>query len=318
MRWPCLVFAVLAASVASAQDFPNKPIKMIVPYAAGGLPDTMTRIVQIRASETLGQQIIVENRGGAGGITGSEAVAKSPPDGYTLLVADVGQVAINPHLFSKLPYDPQKDLTPVSLIGTSALFLALHPSVPADNFKDLIAYIKANPGKVNYGSSGAGSIHHLATEALKVALGLDIVHVPYKGTGQAVPALLGGQVAMLYSSLPSLEAQLKAGKVKMVAVSTLKRSPEAPDVPTVAEMGVPGYDFAPQIGVLAPTGTPAPIVQKLSAEIAKASKHPDTVKRFTQLGIDAVGSTPQEYGALIRSAYQRYGEVVKVSGAKVE
>jgi tripartite-type tricarboxylate transporter receptor subunit TctC len=312
------MLAALAAFAAAAQDFPNKPIKMIVPYAAGGLPDTMTRIIGIRASETLGQQIVVENRGGAGGITGSEAVAKSAPDGYTLLVADVGQVAINPHIFSKLPYDPQKDLTPVSLIGISALFLALHPSVPANDFRELIAYIKANPGKVNYGSSGQGSIHHLATEALKAALGLDIVHVPYKGTGQAVPALLGGQVAMLYSALPSIESHLKAGKLKVVAVSTLKRSSEAPDVPTVSELGVPGYDFAPQIGVLAPAGTPAPIVQKLSAEIARASKHPDTVKRFTQLGIDAVGSTPQEYAAMIRSSYQSYGEVVRISGAKVE
>jgi tripartite-type tricarboxylate transporter receptor subunit TctC len=318
MRLICFVFAALASLSAAAQDFPSKPIKMVVPYAAGGLPDTMTRIIGIRMSESLGQQIVVENRGGAGGITGSEAVAKSPPDGYTLLVADVGQVAINPHIFSRLPYDPQKDFTPVSLIGTSALFLCLHPSVPANTFQELISYIKANPGKVNYGSSGQGSIHHLATEALKAALGLNIVHVPYKGTGQAVPALLGGQVAMLYSSLPSIEAQLKAGRLKMVAVSTLKRSSEAPEVPTVAELGVPGYDFAPQIGVVAPTGTPAAILQKLSAEIAKASKHPDTVKRFTQLGIDAVGSTAQEYGAMIRAADQRYAEVVRVSGAKVE
>ena len=322
MRMSRIVFAALAALVsatqAGAQDFPNKPIRMVVPYAAGGLPDTMTRIIGIRMSESLGQQIVVENRGGAGGITGSEAVAKSPPDGYTLLIADVGQVAINPHIFSRLPYDPQKDLTPVSLIGVSALFLCLHPSVPANTFQELIAYIKANPGKVNYGSSGQGSIHHLATEALKAALGLDIVHVPYKGTGQAVPALLGGQVAMLYSSLPSIEAQLKAGKLKMVAVSTLKRSSEAPDVPTVAELGVPGYDFAPQIGVMAPAGTPAAIVQKLSSEIARAAKHPDTLKRFTQLGIDAAGSTPQEYAALIRAADLRYAEVVRVSGAKVE
>ena len=309
---------LLAAGVASAQDFPNRPIKMIVPYAAGGLPDTMTRIVGVHASELLGQQIVVENRGGAGGISGSEAVAKAPADGYTLLIADVGQVAINQHIFSKLPYDPRKDFAPVTLIGTSALFLALHPSVPANNFKQLVAYIKANPNKVNYGSSGVGSIHHLATEALAHALGLKIVHVPYKGTGQAVPALLGGQVAMLYSSLPSLEAQIKAGKVKMVAISTLRRSPQAPDVPTVAEMGVPGYDFAPQIGVLAPAGTPPAVVQKLSTELAKAARHPDTVKRFTELGIDAAGSTPEEYAAMIRDADKRYGEVARVAGVKAD
>jgi tripartite-type tricarboxylate transporter receptor subunit TctC len=302
----------------ASSDWPTRPVTIIVPFVAGGNTDMMARLAAERLSAKFGQPFVIENRGGAGGITGSEAVAKSPPDGYTLLVADVGQVAINPHIFSRLPYDPQKDFTPVSLIGTSALFLCLHPSVPANTFQELVAYIKANPGKVNYGSSGQGSIHHLATEALKAALGLNIVHVPYKGTGQAVPALLGGQVAMLYSSLPSIEAQLKAGRLKMVAVSTLKRSSEAPDVPTVAELGVPGYDFAPQIGVVAPTGTPAAILQKLSAEIAKASKHPDTVKRFTQLGIDAVGSSAQEYGAIIRAADQRYAEVVRVSGAKVE
>ena len=312
------VFQVFLASSSAAQDFPNHPIKMIVPYAAGGLPDTMTRIVGIRAGELLGQQIVVENRGGAGGITGSEAVAKSPPDGYTLLVADVGQVAINPYIFAKLPYDPQKDFTPVTLIGTSALFLCVHPSIPADTFQQLVSYIKQNPGKVNYGSSGTGSIHHLATEALKAALGLDIVHVPYKGTGQAVPALLGGQVGMLYSSLPSIESHLKAGKLKIVAVSTARRSSEAPDVPTVAELGVPGYNFAPEIGVLAPAGTPSAIVQKLATELARAARHPDTVKRFTQLGIDAVGSTPQEYAAVIRASSERYGEVVRVSGVKAE
>ncbi len=313
----CASQAILAPA-AAAQDFPNRPIKLIVPYAAGGLPDTMTRIVQIHAAELFRQPIVVENRGGAGGISGSEAVAKSAPDGYTLLVADVGQVAINPHIFSSLPYDPQKDLAPVTLIGTSALFLCLHPSVPANTFKELIAHIKANPGKVNYGSSGVGSIHHLATEALKHALGLDIVHVPYKGTGQAVPALLGGQVGMLYSSLPSIESHLKAGKLKMVAVSTPKRSPESPDVPTVAELGVPGYNFAPEIGVLAPAGTPPAIIQKLSKELGDAARHPDTVKRFTQLGIYAVGSTPQEYAAAIRASSQRYGEVARISGTKAD
>jgi tripartite-type tricarboxylate transporter receptor subunit TctC len=321
MRFPRIFAGVLAAVAAfacAAQDFPNRPIKMIVPYAAGGLPDTMTRIVGLRAGEYLGQQIVVENRGGAGGITGSEAVAKSPPDGYTLLVADVGQVAINPHIFSKLPYSPQKDLVPVTLIGTSTLFLCLHSSVPASSFQELIAYIKANPGKVNYGSSGPGSIHHLATEALKVALGLDIVHVPYKGTGQAVPALLGGQVAMLYSSLPSIESHVKAGTIRMVAMSTPKRSPQAPGVPTVAELGVPGYDFGPEIGVLAPAGTPPAVIQKLATELARAARHPDTVKRFTELGIEAVGSTAQEYAAVIRASDRRYAEVVRVSGAKVE
>jgi tripartite-type tricarboxylate transporter receptor subunit TctC len=316
-RLLALLFLVLAGA-AAAQDFPNRPVKLVVPYAAGGLPDTMMRILGVHAAEFLGQQIIVENRGGAGGIAGSEAVAKSTPDGYTLLVADVGQVAINPHIFSRLPYDPEKDFTPVTLIGTSTLFLCLHPSVPASNFREFVAYVKANPGKVNYGSSGVGSIHHLATEALKVALGLQVTHVPYKGMGQAVPALISGEVTMLYSALPAIESYVKSGKLKYVAVSTAKRSPQAPEVPTVAELGVAGYDFSPEIGILAPAGTPAAVVQKLATELAKAAHHPDTDKRFTQLGIDVVGSTPQEYAARIRAADRRYAEVARVAGVKAD
>jgi tripartite-type tricarboxylate transporter receptor subunit TctC len=317
MRILALVF-VFIAGFAQAQDWPNKPVRMIVPYAAGGLPDTMTRLVGVRLSESIGQQVVVENRGGAGGISGTEAVAKSAPDGYTLLVADVGQVAINPHIYAKLPYDPVKDLAAVSLLGTTTLFLVAHPSVPANTFQELVALVKAQPGKLNYGSSGTGSIHHLATEALKSALGLDIVHVPYKGTGQSVPALLGGQISLLYSALPSIESNVKAGKVKLLVASTLRRSPEAPDVPTVAEMGVPGYDFAPSIGVLAPAGTPAAVVQKISAEIAKALKHPEVAQRYKQLGIEPVGSTPEAYAAINRASYEKYGQVVKVTGTKAE
>jgi tripartite-type tricarboxylate transporter receptor subunit TctC len=317
MRILLLLF-MLAAGAAQAQDWPNRPVRMIVPYAAGGLPDTMTRIVGARLSEGLGQQVVVENRGGAGGISGSEAVAKAAPDGYTFLVADVGQVAINPHIYAKLPYDPVKDFVAVSLLGTTTLFLVAHPSVPADNFAELVALVKAQPGKFNYGSSGTGSIHHLATEALKSALGLDIVHVPYKGTGQSVPALLGGQISLLYSALPSIESNVKAGKVKLLVASTLKRSPEAPDVPTVAEMGVPGYDFAPEIGVVAPAATPPVIVQKFSAEIARAVRHPEVAQRYKQLGIDPVGSTPEFYAATIRTSYEKYGRVAKATGTRAE
>jgi tripartite-type tricarboxylate transporter receptor subunit TctC len=308
----------LVAVAAQAQDFPGKPIKMIVPYAPGGLPDTMTRIIGPKMSESLGQQIVVENRPGAGGISGTEMVAKSSADGYTLLIADVGQLAINPHLFKQLPYDPLKDLAPVSLIGTTALFLTLHTSVPANNFKELVALAKSKPGSLNYGSSGLGSIHHLTTEAFKAAYGVDIVHVPFKGMGQAVPALLGGQVAMLFSALPAIEAHVKAGKVKLLAISVLQRSPQAPEVPTIAELGVPGFNFAPEIGLLAPAGTPRAIVSRLSAEVAKAVKTPDVAQRFQQLGIDPVGNTPEAYSAQIRNDYERYGHVVKVSGAKID
>ena len=310
------LFAV--ACVAHAQGYPNRAIKIVVPYSAGGLPDTMTRAVTPKLGEALGQPVVVENMGGAGGISGVTEVARAQPDGYTLLVADVGQVAINPHLFAKLPYDPLKDLTPVSLIGTSPLYLVAHPSVPVNSLQELVAYAKANPGKLNYGSSGIGSIHHLATEALKAGFGIDLVHVPYKGTGQSVPALLGGQVALLYSALPSIAGHLKDGKVKILAISSEKRSAQTPDVPTVAELGIPGYDYVAEIGMLAPAGTPREIVQRLATEMAKVVKQPDVVQRFTQLGIDPVGSTPQAYAALNKSDYEKYAKLVKASGAKID
>ena len=318
MRLSALLLAGLLAVTAQAQDFPNKPIKMVVPYAPGGLPDTMTRIIGPKMSEALGQQIVVENRPGAGGISGTEVVARSTADGYTLLIADVGQLAINPHLFKALPYDPLKDLAPVSLIGSTALFLVLQASIPANDFRELVALAKAKPGSMNYGSSGLGSIHHLTTEAMKAAFGLDIVHVPFKGMGQAVPALLGGQVSMLFSALPAIEAHVKAGKVKLLAISVPQRSPQAPEVPTIAELGVPGFDFAPEIGLLAPAGTPSAIVSRLAAEVAKAVRNPDVAQRFQSLGIDPVGNTPEAYGAQIRSDYERYGRVVRVSGAKID
>lgn len=317
MRVVLLLLALLPA-LAPAQDWPTRPVRMIVPYAAGGLPDTMTRILGARLGETLRQQVLVENRGGAGGIAGTEAVAKSAPDGYTLLVADVGQVAINPHLYAKLPYDALKDLSGVTLLGTTSLFLVVNPTVPAASFAELVALARSQPGKLSYGSSGIGSIHHLATEALKSALKLDIVHVPYKGMGQAVPALLGGQVALLYSALPAIDAHVKAGKLKLLAISTPRRSPQAPDVPTVAELGVPGYDFGPEIGVLAPAGVPPALLAKISAEIAAAVRHGEVSQRYLQLGIEPVGSTPEAYAARIRAAYERYARVVKASGAKAE
>jgi tripartite-type tricarboxylate transporter receptor subunit TctC len=313
-----LLILLVLSGAAAAQEFPSKPIRLIVPYAAGGLPDTMSRLVTPRLSEALGQQVLVENRPGAGGISGTEAVAKAPPDGYTLLIADVGQLAINPHIFAKLPYDALKDLAPVSLLGTSTLFLVLHPSVPANSFQELVALAKAKPGSLNYGSSGLGSIHHITTEAFKLAFGLDIVHVPYKGMGQAVPALLGGQVSMVFSALPAVEGHVKGGKVRLLALSTPQRSPQAPDVPTIAELGAPGFNFAPEIGMLAPAGTPQPIIQRLALEMQKAVRSTEVAQRFRQLGIDPVGNSPQEYAARIRNDYERYGRVVKSSGVKVE
>ena len=216
MKRVAFVLCLFASLAVNAQGYPARPIKVVVPYAAGGLPDTMARLVGQKMGDAMGQQMVIENRAGAGGIVGTTDVAKAAPDGYTLLVADVAQIAINPHLFSKLPYDPLKELAGVSMMGTSALYLVAHSSVPAASMKELVALIRSQPGKLSYGSSGLGSIHHLAMEALKVGFGLDMLHVPYKGTGQSVPALLGGQVPLLYAALPSIESHVKAGTVKIL------------------------------------------------------------------------------------------------------
>ena len=225
-------------SLAQAQEFPTKPVKIIVPYQPGGSSDVVGRVAGQQMASILGQQFIVENRSGAGGISGVEALVKSPPDGYTLLVADSGHWAINPALYPKLPYDPVKDLAPVGMATTSSLFLVTHESFPAKDLKGLIALVKSRPGEFNYGSSGNGSVHHLTMEAFKAALGLDIVHVPFKGTGQSVPALVGGQVPMAIAALTSVAPYAKTGKVRVLGANTKKRSPLAPDVPSMGEVGI--------------------------------------------------------------------------------
>jgi tripartite-type tricarboxylate transporter receptor subunit TctC len=310
---------LLFTAVAAGQSYPSRPVRVVVPYAAGGLPDTMARIAAPRLFESFGQQFVVDNRAGAGGIAGCELVARAAADGYTLLVADVGQTAINPAVYSKLPYDTLRDFVPVSVMGTSAQFLVAHASVPAGTLPELIALAKAKPGQLRYGSGGIGSVHHLSMEALKTPLGLDIVHVPYKGTGQAVPALIGGEVALLFSALPSIAPHIKAGRLKLLAVNTIKRSPQAPDIPTIAEVtGIRDYDYPPEIGVLAPAKTPKAVVSQLAQAIAKAVHHPDTVSRYTALGIEPVGNTPEQYAAKIRLDIAKYAKAVKAAGVKVD
>ena len=314
-----LAGALMCTGAAGAQDFPARPIRAVVPYAAGGLPDTMTRIASQRMTEILGQQIVVDNRPGAGGIAGCELVATATPDGYTLLIADVAQTAINPALFAKLPYDTLRDFAPVSLMGTSGQFLVAHATVPANTLKELIALAKGKPGQLRYGSGGIGSVHHLSMEALKAPLGLDIVHIPYKGTGQAVPALLAGEVSLLFAALPSIAPHVKTGRLKLLAVNTIKRNAQAPDVPTIAEItGIKDYDYPPAIGVLAPAKTPKAVISRLAGAISRAVLHPDTVSRYTTLGIDPVGNTPEQYAAQTRLDIAKYAKAVKASGVKVE
>ncbi len=319
MILPCaLLSARPAVAQGDAANYPAKSVRVVVPYAPGGFPDTIARIVGQRLAETLGQQFVVENRGGAGGIAGTEAVAKASPDGYTLLMADVGQIAINPAIYAKLPYDSIRDFTPISMVATSPLFIVVHESVPVKTFPELVALAKSKPGSLTYGSSGTGSIHHMTMEAMKTALHLDIVHVPYKGSGQSVPALIGGQVSMSVAALPSLVSQIKAGKVRLLAINTSKRSSQAPDVPSIAEFGAPGFDYPSKIGLLGPAGLPRGIVQKLHAAIVKAVSHPDTLKRFAGLGVDAVGGTPEAYAADNLVDIERYAKVAKATGIKAD
>lgn len=314
--WPTR--AGIAQDKPEDASYPNRAVKVVVPYAPGGFPDTIARIIGNRLAESFGQQFVVENRGGAGGIAGTDAVAKATPDGYTLLMADVGQIAINPAIYSKLPYDSVRDFTPVSMVATSPLFFVVHASVPVNTLAELITLAKSKPGGLTYGSSGTGSIHHLTMEAMKFALGLDIVHIPYKGSGQSVPALLGGQVSMSVAALPSLASHIKAGRVRLLAINTATRSPQARDVPTVAENGVPGFDYPSKIGLLGPAGMARGAVQKLHGQIVKAVNHPDTLQRFSGLGVDPVGGTPEQYASDNRTDIERYAKVVKAAGIKAD
>ncbi|MFO1284037.1 MAG: tripartite tricarboxylate transporter substrate binding protein [Burkholderiales bacterium] len=310
---------VLASPAARAQPagYPNKSIRFVVPYAAGGLPDTVARIVAQRLGDRLGQSVIVDNRPGANGGVAAGVLASAPADGYQFLVTDGSMLSINPLIYSKLTYDAQKDFVPVSLVARAPLFLAVHPKVPATTLAEFIAYAKSRPGQVNYGSSGIGSTHHLTIEAMKAALGLDMVHVPFKGTGQSVPALVGGQVEVLMSAYPSLSGFVKDGRVRMLAANSEQRSAQAPELPAIAEL-IPGFDFAPIVGVLAPIGTPPEIVQKIATEVTAIAKLPDAVQQMKAAGIDAIGGGPADYAKAIGEENARMAKAIQTSGMKRE
>jgi len=315
---PLAAIAVAQAVFAQgAKTYPDKSVRVIVGYSPGGLPDTIARVIGQKLAERWGQQFVVENKPGANGILGAEFVAKAAPDGYTLLMTDNSTHAIIPFLFTKLPYDADRDLIPVSLTARAPLFLAVHPSVKANSFQELIVLIRAEPGKYSYGSSGIGSTHHLCMEYLKSSLNLDMTHVPYKGTGQSVPALVGGQVPMVFSGYPTLAAHAKDGRVKLLAINSLKRSALAPDVPAIAET-IPGFDFAPTFGLFAPSGTPRDIIVKIGADVAQVVKLPDIIERMKNLGIEPLGVSGDDWAPMLRADAERYAKAVKISGAKVE
>ena len=319
-RTAALAAATLLPSVARGQapaGYPNRAIRFVVPYAPGGFPDTVARILAQRLDARLGQSVVIDNRPGANGGVAAGVLTSAPADGYQFLVTDGSMFSINPLIYSKLTYDPKKDFVPVALVARAPLFMALHPKVPVNDLKGFLDHVKSQPGKVNYGSSGIGSTHHLTVEAMKASLGLDMVHVPFKGTGQSVPALVGGQVEMLFSAYPSLQGFVKDGRVKLIATNAAQRSSLAPDLPAISEL-VPGFDFAPIVGVLAQAGTPPGIIQKLGAEIVAVTKLPEVVQQMAAAGIDPVGAGPDDYAKAIANENARMAPAIKAAGMKQE
>ena len=310
------IAGALAPASVCAQAYPSQTIKLIVPYAPGGLPDTVARIVGQRLQERIGQSVVVENRPGGSGSIAASALTSAPADGYTLMVTDGALLSINPLLFKQLTYT-RSDFTPVVLLARAPLFLAVHQKVPAATMKEFIDYIRARPGQVNYGSSGVGSIHHISMEGMKVALNLQMTHVPYRGTGQSVPALLGGHVEALFSAYPSLAAAIQSKTVKLLATNGPGRSPQAPDVPAVADV-VPGFDFAAIVGIFARAGTPAAIVQKIATEAMAVVKLPETGQQFAAGGIEPAAAGPEEFGRAIAGESERAAKVISSAGIKVE
>jgi tripartite-type tricarboxylate transporter receptor subunit TctC len=306
---------VVAIGAAQAQDYPSRPITLVVPYAAGGGNDVMARIVGEKMSKTLGQQVVIDNRAGAGGAIGTRQVAKAAPDGYTLVIGGTGSLAVNPTLLPNVGYDVRKDFAPVGLIGSSAMIVLVHPTIPAKTIPELIALAKKDPGKFSYASAGVGSGIHLGAELFAYMAGIKLVHVPYKGTGPALTDLLGAHVSMYFSSLPSAIGLVKEGKVRALAVTGAKRSNVFPDIPTVAEAALPGFEAVLRYGIVAPAGTPRPIIDKLNAALRQALADPDTIARMARDGTDSVPSSPEEYAADIDREERKWSEVVKRSGA---
>jgi tripartite-type tricarboxylate transporter receptor subunit TctC len=311
--------ALLIAGAAAAQDYPARPVTLVVPYAAGGGNDVMARIVAERMSRTLGQQIVIENKGGAGGSIATRQVAKSAPDGYTLGLGGTGTHAINPTLYPNVGYDPRKDFAPVGLIATSALVVLVNTSVPAKTIPELVALAKRDPGKLNYASAGVGSGIHLGAELFAAMAGIKLTHIPYKGSAPALTDLIGGHVAIYFSSLPPALALIKEGKVRALAVTGPKRSALLPDLPTVAEAGpLPGYEAVLHYGIVAPAGTPRPIVDKLNAAMRAALAEPEVRERIISDGAEPLPGTPDDYAADIDREEKKWSQVVRRSGAKVE
>lgn len=324
MRNPGKIFFCLLTSafcldiaVAAAQQYPVRPIRFIVPFAPGGSTDLLARFLAPRLTEALGQTVVVDNRGGAGGVIGAELAARAPADGYTIVLGSPGPLTINPNL-QRVPYDTLRDFAPITLATISPFTLVVHPSVPVSSVKDLLALAKAKPGQLNYGSAGNGSVGHFSSEQFKALAGVDIVHVPYKGAGPAVADLVGGRLHLMFENLPTILTHVRAGKLRLLAVGTKTRSALVPEYPTVAEAGVPGYESSTAFGVLAPARTPPAIIARLNQETVKALQTADLKEKLSGLGLEAVGGTPQQYTQHLRDELAKYGRIVKAAGIKLD
>ena len=311
--------AVLAAPMtAMAQNYPTKPIRLIVAFPAGGSTDIIARLVAQRLGEKLGQQVIVDNRGGAGGTIGTEIAARAAPDGHTLTMGTTSTHVIAPAAYAKVNYDPVKDFAPITLVASTPYLLVLHPGVKANNLKEFVALAKSQPGKMNIASAGTGSTTQVAMEMLKVAAGIDIVHVPYGGNGPAGAATLGGQVQALFGSMPAVLPHAQAGRLRPIAVGTASRSPALPNVPTVAESGYPGFEVSLWLGFFAPKGTPQPILTRLQKELTDIASNAEMKAQFEKNGASAVTNTPAEMNALMKTELEKYGKVVKAAGVSLK
>ncbi|MDB5880916.1 MAG: extra-cytoplasmic solute receptor protein [Ramlibacter sp.] len=321
MRWIALLLALplaCALPTAANAEFPDRPVRLIVPQAAGSATDTVARLLAVELAAQLGQQVVVENRAGGALTIGISLTAKAAPDGYTIGMAPIGAMAITRHMVSKLPYDIERDLQPIGLVTKGHLLLAVSPSLPVYSVRELVDYAKMNPGKLVNGSSSNGSPGHVGGELFKYMTETDIVHVPYKGGGMAINDLIAGHVQVMFESLSSIAPHARAGRVRALAVSGARRSPAFPEVPTIAEAGVPGYEAGTWTGVVGPVGIPRAIVLRLNAAINKAIVAPTFVKHFTEIGDEPAGGTPEEFGDLIRSDSAKWAAVIRRSGAKID
>lgn len=310
--------SALVASTAHAQAYPTKSIRMIVGFPPGGGTDVVARVISQKLGEWYGQAVVVENRAGAAGAIGADVVAKSPPDGYTLIMGHANSHAISPNLVAKLPYDPIRDFAPVSYVGYVPNVLSLHPSVPAKNMKELVVLLKANPGKFTYASSGNGSSQHLSGEMFKLLAGVNIIHVPYKGSGDAIRDLLAGVVSMNFDTMPPVLPHIRDGKLRGLAISTPRRLAQLAEVPTFSEEGLTGFEILNWYGVMAPAATPKEIVSKLNADINRAMREPDVKARLEQVGTQLRELTPEEFGAFMRSELAKYGKLIKDANIRLE